>query len=118
MPQLRIVGFVALLWLAHGQGAVGAITGVVRDRDGGPIPGATVTALRGSEQRKAVTNSAGRYRFDDLPLGSYRLAGGHFMFRVIGGTVPWQREPIAGIHDRMPLDGFVKALATLLSKTP
>ena len=49
MPQLRIVGFLAMLWLAHGQKAGGAITGVVRDRDGGPIPGATVTALRGSE---------------------------------------------------------------------
>lgn len=63
----------ALLWLATAPAPVGAISGVVRDVDGGVVPGATVTATRGSDERKTITNSAGRYRLDGLAPGQYRV---------------------------------------------
>jgi Carboxypeptidase regulatory-like domain len=37
------------------------------------MPGVTVTATAGDFQRKVVTSSSGRYRFDDLAAGTYRL---------------------------------------------
>ena len=53
--------------------ADGAVVGVVTDASGAAIPGATVTASNkaSNTERSTTTNSAGEYRFDLLPPGSY-----------------------------------------------
>jgi hypothetical protein len=79
--KTTIATLTALLWLGTGQAPVGAISGVVRDVGGGVVPGATVTAISGSDERKTITNSAGRYRFDGLAPGPYRLEASLAGFR-------------------------------------
>jgi len=51
----------------------GRIEGAVRDETGGVLPGA-VLALFGTAARTGVSGADGRYRFDSLPAGRYRLA--------------------------------------------
>ena len=82
MNRSIVVTVVMLLTLGLAQAPGGQILGVVRDRDGGVIPGTTVTAALDSEQRKTFTNSAGRYRLADLPPGRYRLEASLAGFRT------------------------------------
>lgn len=51
---------------------VGSIGGIVVDhRDGSPLEGATVSLL--GQPITATTAADGSYRFDDLPIGEYRI---------------------------------------------
>lgn len=52
-----------------------SITGVVVDANGAVVPGATVKARRSASdsERSATSDAAGRYRFDDLTLGTYTV---------------------------------------------
>lgn len=53
--------------------AAGSITGILRDTDGGVLPGATVTAAQADLRRTVVTDMWGAYALRDLPVGSYTL---------------------------------------------
>jgi hypothetical protein len=64
---------------AFGQGASTAATlsGVVLDKDGGAIPGATVVVTKvatGEKLPAQVTNAAGAYSFPGLVSGKYKVA--------------------------------------------
>lgn len=95
----------ALLALGLAQARGGTISGMVRFRDGGVAPGATVTAVLGTKQRKAVTNSAGRYRLDDLAPGRYRLEAdlNGFQKAVVEGIVV---EPTGSAAHDLVLDSL------------
>ena len=73
------VGAVAmvLLWasLAAAQAPQGEIGGTVTDESGAVLPGVTVTAVLGTtkETRTAVTDTAGRFRLNNLPVGVYAI---------------------------------------------
>jgi hypothetical protein len=84
MPRkvLIAVGIVLLLLLsveglALAQGALtGSLQGVVKDDQGGPLPGVSVTATSSAlvkGKMTTVTDSRGGYRFPALPPGSYVL---------------------------------------------
>jgi len=51
----------------------GSITGVVSDDRGGPIAGAMVSALGTATMAKAMTDAAGWFSIDALPIGEYTL---------------------------------------------
>jgi len=54
----------------------GTIEGLVKDESGGVLPGATVTLTSPQlqvGQTVQVSDSAGTYKFVDLPAGTYRL---------------------------------------------
>ena len=60
---------------AAGQSTTGSVQGIVRDNQGGVIPGATVT-LRNIETnatRSLATGADGSYRFLNTPIGNYEL---------------------------------------------
>ncbi len=61
--------------LARAQANVGSVTGSVVDATGAVIPGATVTLQNpvSGYRAKAVTDSAGRYQFSNLPFNSYHV---------------------------------------------
>ncbi len=65
-----------LAQIALGQGfQVGSISGTVTDESGGVLPGVTVTAThqeRGT-QRVEYTDATGKFRFVQLPLGTYKV---------------------------------------------
>lgn len=80
----RLIGMIAgclfalpvLLPSAHAQMVTGAITGEITDPSGAVIPGAKVTAHAVSTgvDTSTKTNSAGQYRIDFLPIGSYTVS--------------------------------------------
>src|SRR5437016_5322139 len=84
-PRLRNIAFVALLMGVMGpglvspafaQGAGASIDGVVKDQQGGVLPGVTVT-LRNVDSgvtRTSTTEADGRYRFLALPPARYHLS--------------------------------------------
>ncbi|MGF7218855.1 hypothetical protein GGR92_005034 [Spirosoma lacussanchae] len=75
----RFGGCLLVLWLlasvAHGQ-SVGSVDGSVTDTKGEPLIGVTVQLASqpdSSLRRGVVTDLSGRFTFDNLPTGSYRL---------------------------------------------
>ena len=77
--KLTRVPLVLLLILFAPSGVVFAqsasIAGVVRDGNGGVIPGVNVTTIpqSGGLVRHTTSGSDGSYRFDGLPDGTYRV---------------------------------------------
>jgi hypothetical protein len=61
--------------LISAQGTTGSISGFVTDDTGGALPGATVTVrhVETDQKRALVTDSAGRYRAQQLVPGTYDL---------------------------------------------
>ena len=76
---VRTVCAVAMLILPTGasqaQSSTGSISGVVTDQNQAVIPAATITIRNTATgfTRSTTTNSEGRYRFTDLPLGAYEV---------------------------------------------
>ena len=75
--RLTLVALVVCLapaWLA-GQTNTGQISGVVRDAQGGVLPGAAVTALHveSGARLERITDDGGRYLLPSLRIGTYLL---------------------------------------------
>jgi hypothetical protein len=71
---------------------MGVLTGRVVDSSGNPVANATVTvtSVDNGQARSATTGTDGSYRFDDLPLGNYRMkleAAGFQTLEIPSGTV-------------------------------
>jgi hypothetical protein len=64
----------------------GSLIGTVRSD--GDITGATVSLL-GSGKNDVTVDGSGRYRFDDVPAGSYNLAA-----ELIANGVPYHPDPV------------------------
>jgi carboxypeptidase family protein len=74
----RIVAVAALLLLVGGGTAfaqlqTGNLYGTVKDDQGAPLPGVTVTLVGGGAPQVQVTNAQGQFRFLSLAPGSYAL---------------------------------------------
>jgi hypothetical protein len=70
-----LLAFLAIGLPAAAQSTTGSIQGIVRDNQGGVIPGATVT-LRNVETnatRSLATADDGSYRFLNMAIGNYEL---------------------------------------------
>jgi hypothetical protein len=54
---------------------MGVLTGKVVDSSGNPVANATVTvtSVDNGQARSATTGTDGSYRFDELPMGNYRM---------------------------------------------
>ena len=68
----------------------GALTGVLRDPQGGPIPGAQVAAMRTGQRTTAVTDANGRFRLENLPPGPYEIT-----FSLTGFTTATYRVDVS-----------------------
>ncbi len=71
---------------------MGVLTGRVVDSSGNPVANATVTvtSVDNGQARSATTGTDGSYRFDDLPLGNYRMkfeAAGFQTLEIPSATV-------------------------------
>jgi len=68
----KAIALVVLLAAPGGaQTLVGTITGVVKDEQGGALPGVNVTLIGKTGARSAVTDTSGFYRFPAVEPGSY-----------------------------------------------
>lgn len=68
------------VWFECRPSSPGSIQGVARDDSGAPLPHVTVVLLPDESRRNridlnqsTVSDAAGRYRFDRVPPGNYRL---------------------------------------------
>src|SRR5580765_2188586 len=78
--SLRVISLVFSLMtlcagMAFGQAISGNLVGTVTDPTGAVVANAEVTATNVGTSASAVThsNSTGEYRFDNLPVGTYRI---------------------------------------------
>jgi hypothetical protein len=71
-----IAGSLSLSAAASAQSGAGGLNGYVRDEQGGVLPGVTVTAKSEAllSPVVAVTDSAGYYRLNNLPPGTYTVS--------------------------------------------
>jgi hypothetical protein len=94
MPRLLTATLAALLVLtaapASAQTGDGSLRGYVRDQQGGLLPGVTVTATSPDLLAPvvAVSDSAGYYRLNNLPPGTYTVAAD------LTGFAAYKREGI------------------------
>ena len=78
---------------------MGVLTGRIVDSSGNPVANATmtVTSVDNGQARSATTGTDGSYRFDDLPLGSYRMkleAAGFQTLEIPSATVDGTRPSV------------------------
>src|SRR5260370_2226172 len=73
---------------AAAQKFTGSISGVVSDRSGAVVPGASVTVTnKGTgDTRTAATNRQGEYEFPDLPAGAYAVQSHQTSFTTFLST--------------------------------
>src|SRR5512137_853666 len=64
------------------QSLTGTVTGVVKDEQGGVLPGVTVTLTGKTGSRTATTDAEGAYRFAGLDPGTYSVAAELSGFRA------------------------------------
>jgi hypothetical protein len=84
MPRLSLLVVLGLLWMPAAVYGQAAIAGAVRSATGEPLPDVVVDAASPSlieKVRSATTDSAGRYRIEDLRPGTYTVT-----FRLGGWT--------------------------------
>jgi hypothetical protein len=124
LTSLLALSFVlglALVPPSYGQGVqTGILSGIVRDPDGLPVPGATVTvtspALQGT--RTAVTDEIGAYIFRGLPPGVYTAR-----FELAGAATVEQQVSVP-LGDTVRLDatlalaGVQEAVTVMAAVTP
>jgi len=60
---------------AEGQTAYGGLVGLVRDAQGGVLPGATVTIINSGTnlKRETITDAQGTYNFVNVLAGQYNV---------------------------------------------
>jgi len=93
--SIRMIAAVAFAGLMLGQSvATGSVSGKVADKDGGVIPGATITVTVGGEERKAVTNSEGVYRIEGLSPGKHSAKAS-----LVGFLSRWADVEVVAGHE-------------------
>jgi hypothetical protein len=72
---VMLLCFLGMASTVAAQATTGTILGSVRDEQGGFIPGATITIrnVQTNLVRTGVTDSEGKYRFPNLPVGDYEV---------------------------------------------
>jgi hypothetical protein len=98
--SLKLAGFVFAVFgllaisagLAYGQAIDGNVVGTVLDSQGAAVANAEVTATNVATGVVSVTktSSAGEYRFDNLPVGTYRIMAKMTGFKTISEQVDVQ----------------------------
>src|SRR6058998_158407 len=75
LTPLVLIAMLAPAALVSAQGTTGSISGFVTDDTGGALPGTTVTVrhVETDQKRVVVTDSAGRYRAQQLAPGKYEV---------------------------------------------
>jgi hypothetical protein len=91
--SFKLAGFVFALFglltistgLAYGQAIDGNVVGTVLDSQGAAVVGADVNATNVATNvvSSSKTNHAGEYRFDNLPVGTYKIAAKMTGFKTI-----------------------------------
>jgi hypothetical protein len=93
-------------WPAAAQETTGAIAGIVKDTDGGVLPGVTVQAIGPVGTIDTISDARGEYRFPLLPPGRYTVRASLSAFRPSESMITLAVGTTARVE-------FTLALATL-----
>jgi hypothetical protein len=98
---------------------MGVLTGRVVDSSGNPVANATVTvtSVDDGRTRSARTGTGGSYRFDDLPLGSYRMkleAAGFQTLEIPSATVDGTKASV--VDEKLQAAGAPTAIKPTLEQ--
>src|SRR6266446_7697338 len=104
--SLIVVLVFLLVPTVRGQGESATLSGTVEDQNGALIPGAAVTAVNTATtlERKATTDSNGRYTFPLLPPGTYIVR-----VQAQGFTPVENRNVVLNVGDQKALQIQLKA---------
>lgn len=107
----RSVAWLLSLAAVAGSSLAAELAGTVADASGrGALPGAVVTVV--GKNLAMSTDSGGRFRFADLPAGSYTLSVGYVGYGAKAETV---QVPAAGLQNvAITLDGDVLKLEKMV----
>ena len=103
------------------QQTTGGLRGEIKDSEGQPLPGATVTisseALIG-QTRTATTNELGVFRFPSIPIGTYKVEAAMDSFDpVVAQNIKVSLGGIAYVPLTMKLSGVAEAV-TVVGNSP
>ena len=115
-----VLGVLGLASGAFAQTFQGGIRGVIRDADGGVLPGVTVTIDNEDTgvSRTAVSNAVGEYNFANVQPGTYTLRA------ELSGFAPYVSEGlIVGVSSFLVVDaslaiGGIEETVTVIGETP
>ena len=114
--MLKHASFLALILVAMASSAVAQTTGVLAGRvsssNGAPLPDATVQALLPDTAYITTTAGDGRFRYDALPTGLYRLRVSHVGYQAEDRVEIWVRAGKTEVAD-MELELAVNELAAV-----
>ena len=122
--SLSAAVLVTMLAIATGASAqglqTGMLSGVVKDQQGLPLPGATVTATSPVPQgeRTAVTDAIGAYNVRGLPPGTYTV---RFQFAGTSDLTQTAVVPLGGIAEldaTLRLAGVTESVNVVADSTP
>ncbi len=95
------------------------VNGIVRDADGGPLPGASVEAknLETGFVARATSQSGGQYQLVNLPIGRYQLTASLSGFKTANREVRVDLGTAPSIEFRLSLSGVQESI-TVSSQAP
>lgn len=123
---LIVLFVVATALPAPAQTLTGGIEGVVKDQQGGVLPGVTVTLLGKRGSQTTVTDAAGAYRFAGVDPGTYTLTVDLSGFRPkrqenlvvnIGRQLQVHLTLVAGMAESLDVVGEAPVVNTASSAT-
>jgi hypothetical protein len=135
VKKIRLAGLVVLLFLLGAMPALaqststGTLTGVVKDANGGVLPGVSVTATQPQTglTRAGVTGSQGEWTLPTLPPGDYTITFELAAFKkhvrpnvVVESGVPRSVNvtlEIGGLNESITVTGGVELLAPTTATT-
>ena len=117
---VAVLGVLGLATGAFAQTFQGGIRGVIRDADGGVLPGVTVTFSNEGTgvSRTTVANAVGEYNFTTVQPGTYTLRA------ELSGFAPYVSEGlIIGVSSFLVVDatlsiGGIEETVTVIGETP
>jgi hypothetical protein len=105
---------------AIAQTGAASLTGIVTDASGGVVPGATVTATNAATnvEYTAVSNNAGNYTIQSVPVGSYVVKAELASFKT-AATKPLQMEAQQVVRLDFKLElGALEETVEVTTETP
>jgi outer membrane receptor protein involved in Fe transport len=118
IQKILVAAFVVVLGYApegEGQSLLGTVSGVVKDEQGGALPGVSVSLTGKTGAKTAVTETDGSYRFPAVDPGTYSVSASLASFApkrqdnvvvTIGKTVPVDFTlKVGGITDTVDVIG-------------
>jgi Carboxypeptidase regulatory-like domain/TonB dependent receptor len=116
--RTAVAGILLLLAAANAVAqSTARIEGIVTDKSGGALPGATVTAthIETNVARSVVTDGAGAYTITPLSVGGYRLQFELSGFQTAETNVTLTVNQVARIDTQLNLTGVTETLTVVAS---